>query len=57
MKARTYNDFINIILKPVFHTTTEEIKWVLKKKEWSAPYKNIYKDELKKRKERELVLA
>ena len=54
---RTYEDFINIILKPIFHTTTDEIKWVLKKKEWSEPYKVVYKNELKKRKQRELVLA
>lgn len=56
-KKRTYDDFINIILKPVFHTTTDEIKWVLRKKEWSEPYQKVYRSELRKRKARELVLA
>lgn len=54
---RTYDDFINIILKPIMFTTTDELKWVLKKKDWSEPYKAVFELELEKRKSRNLVLA
>lgn len=54
---RTYDDFINIILKPIMFITTDELKWVLKKKEWAEPYKAVFELELNKRKAKELVLA
>lgn len=53
---RTHDDFINIILKPAFYITDEELKWVLKRKE-SKPFHNVLKGELKKREERKLAFA
>lgn len=54
---RTYEDFINIILKPIMFTTNDELKWVLKKKEWAEPYRSVFELELSKRKAKGLVLA
>lgn len=55
-RKRTHDDFVKIILKPLFYVTDDEIRWVLKRKE-SKPYKNLFRTELKKREQKSLVFA
>lgn len=53
---KTHEKFVNIILKPLFHITDDELKWALRHKE-SKPYKNLFRTELKKRERKNLVFA
>ena len=55
-RKRTHDDFIKIILKPLFYVTDDEIRWVLKRKE-SKPYKELFRGELRKREQKNLVFA
>lgn len=49
-----HEKFIQIILKPLYYVTTDELKWVIRCKD-AKPYKRLFKEELRKRKRKRKI--